>query len=192
LYKNDKDMAEIFNDFFTSVGLKIQDEIEPTEKDPLSYFPENLNAPDFVINNTGPVHVIDVIKAMQNKSSSDCNSINMKLIKFVAYEISVPLAHIFQLSMETGIFPDKFKATRVVPILKQGNPKVCNNYRPIALVNSFSEILEKMVAIDLYNHLDLNNLLYKNQYGFQRNKSTEHNLLQVTNFIGQALNDGNW
>jgi Reverse transcriptase (RNA-dependent DNA polymerase) len=49
-----------------------------------------------------------------------------------------------------------------------------------------------MVAIDLYNHLDLNNLLYKNQYGFQRNKSTEHNLLQVTNFIEKALNDGDW
>jgi hypothetical protein len=43
----------------------------------------------------------------------------MKLIKFVAYEICVPLAHIFQLSIETGIFPDKFKATRVVPILNR-------------------------------------------------------------------------
>jgi Reverse transcriptase (RNA-dependent DNA polymerase) len=192
LYTKDNDIAEIFNDFFTEVGQKIQDEIEPTDKDPLSYFPENFNAPDFTINNTGPVHVIDVIKAMYNKSSSDCNNISMKLIKFVAYEISVPLAHIFQLSIESGIFPDKFKASRVVPIFKQGSPKTCDNYRPIALVNSFSKILEKMVAIDLYNHLDLNNLLYKNQYGFQRNKSTEHNLLQVTNFIGNALNDGDW
>jgi retron-type reverse transcriptase len=62
----------------------------------------------------------------------------------------------------------------------------------IALVDSFSKILEKMVAIDLFNHLDLNNLIYKHQYGFQRGKSTEHNLLHVTNYIGQALNDNKW
>jgi Reverse transcriptase (RNA-dependent DNA polymerase) len=49
-----------------------------------------------------------------------------------------------------------------------------------------------MVATDFFNHLDLNNLLYKHQYGFQRGKSTEHNLIQVVNYIGEALNNGNW
>jgi Reverse transcriptase (RNA-dependent DNA polymerase) len=49
-----------------------------------------------------------------------------------------------------------------------------------------------MIASDLYNHLDLNNLIYKHQYGFQRGKSTEHNLVQVVNYIGEALNNGNW
>jgi hypothetical protein len=39
---------------------------------------------------------------------------------------------------------------------------------------------------------NLNNLIYKHQYGFQRNKSTEHNLIHETNFIGQALNEGKW
>jgi hypothetical protein len=48
-----------------------------------------------------------------------------------------------------------------------------------------------MVAIDLANHLDLNKLLYKHQYGFQRGKSTD-NLIQVTNFIGTALHEGKW
>jgi hypothetical protein len=116
----------------------------------------------------------------------------MNLLKFVAYEIAVPLAFIFQLSIETGVFPDKFKYSRVVPIFKQGDPRLCDNYRPIALVNTFSKILEKMVAVDLANHLDLNKLLYTHQYGFQRGKSTEHNLIQVTNFIGEALNEGKW
>jgi hypothetical protein len=189
---NDKEIAQTFNNFFTTVGTEISNSIEPSQTDPLSYIPVNNNVPNFVINNTGPIHVIDVINSMQNKCSADCNSISMKLVKFVAYEINVPLSHIFQLSIESGIFPDKFKTSRIVPIFKQGDPSVCDNYRPIALVNTFSKILEKMVATDLYNHLDLNKLLYKHQYGFQRKMSTEHNLLQVTNFIGEALNNGEW
>jgi hypothetical protein len=49
-----------------------------------------------------------------------------------------------------------------------------------------------MVTVNLTNHLQLNNLLHKNQYGFQRNLSTEHNLLQVMNFISNSLNKGNY
>jgi hypothetical protein len=192
-YTNDPTvMAQTFNDFFVKIGSDIANSVEHSEIDPLSFVPDNPDTPNFVINNTGPIHVIDVIKSMRGKNSTDCDNISMNLLKFVAYEIAVPLAFIFQLSIETGIFPDKFKYSRVIPIFKQGDPRLCDNYRPIALVNTFSKILEKMVAVDLANHLDLNKLLYMHQYGFQRGKSTEHNLIQVTNFIGEALNEGKW
>jgi hypothetical protein len=49
-----------------------------------------------------------------------------------------------------------------------------------------------MVAVRLTNHLQLNKLLHKHQFGFQRNLSTEHNLTHVINFIGSALNKGNY
>jgi hypothetical protein len=49
-----------------------------------------------------------------------------------------------------------------------------------------------MVSIKLTNHLQINKLLYKHQYGFQRGLSTEHNLIHLTNFIGNALNNGNF
>ena len=55
-------------------------------------------------------------------------------------------------------------------------------------MNTISKILEKIVAINLTNHLQINNLLYKHQYGFQKGKSTEHNLIHVVNFIAKALN----
>jgi hypothetical protein len=54
-----------------------------------------------------------------------------------------------------------------------------------------SKILEKMVSIKPTNFLQLNKLLYKHQNGFQRGLSTEHNLIHVTSFIGNALNSGN-
>jgi hypothetical protein len=38
-------------------------------------------------------------------------------------------------------------------------------------------------------HLEDNNLIYAHQYGFQHNKSTQHNLIQLTNFINTALNE---
>ena len=116
----------------------------------------------------------------------------MELIKFVAHEISTPLAHIFNLSIDSGKFPSALKKSRTVPIFKGGDAELCDNYRPISLQSSISKILEKMVATQLISHLELNNLLYEHQYGFLRGKSTEHNLLHVTNEIGKALNEGNF
>ncbi len=51
--------------------------------------------------------------------------------------------------------------------------------------------MEKIVQISLVNHLELNNLIYKHQYGFLRARSTEHNLIHVVNNVSKALNDGN-
>jgi hypothetical protein len=53
-------------------------------------------------------------------------------------------------------------------------------------------VLEKIISIRLVNHLEINKLIYPHQYGFQRGKSTEQNLLHVINHVGNALNDGNY
>jgi hypothetical protein len=114
------------------------------------------------------------------------------MIKFIGNEIATPLAHIFNLSLGTGIFPSKLKQCRVVPIFKAGSNTECDNYRPISLLSSISKVLEKIVAEKLVNHLTSNDLLYIHQYGFLPKKSTEHNLLHVIDYISKSLNDGNY
>jgi len=63
-----------------------------------------------------------------------------------------------------------------------------DNYRPISLLSTLSKILEKIISVQLVNHLDRNDILYEHQYGFQRGKSTEQNLIHAFNYIGKALN----
>ena len=190
---NPVEIAGEFNEFFANIGQKISNSVPPTSKDPDSY----LNNYDpskrlFDIGNTGPIHVIDLIKSFDNKSSLDLDGMSLKILKHVSYEICTPLAHIFNLSLESGIFPEKMKSSRTVPVYKAGDPKLCDNYRPISLVNTFSKILEKMVSIKLTNHLQINDLLYKHQYGFLNGKSTEHNLMHVVNYISNSQNNGNF
>ena len=112
------------------------------------------------------------------------------MVKFVGDVIATPLSHIFNLSLSTGDFPTKLKLCRVIPLFKAGNANECDNYRPISLLSSISKILEKIVAQKLVNHLTSNDLLYAHQYGFLPNRSTEHNLMQILNYITTALNEG--
>ena len=44
----------------------------------------------------------------------------------------------------------------------------------------------------VYNHLDSNGLLYEKQFGFQRNNSTEHAILQLTRDITSSFEKGEY
>ena len=179
--------------FFTCVGQSISNNVVPTAKTPESYLNDfDPHKTKFSLGNTGQIHVLDIIKSFESKASPDIDGISLKLIKFVSHEICRPRAHMFNLSLDKGIFPEHLKSSRTVPLFKCGDPKLCDNYRPISLVSTLSKILEKMVQINLTNHIELYDLLYKHQYGFLRGKSTEQNLLHVINFISNTINSGNY
>ncbi len=184
-------IANEFNKFFAAAGKKVAESVPPSSIDPISYLPYT-NVPDLDLGHISSTLICDIIKSFQNKSSTDIDGVSLKLLKFINAEIREPLAHIFSLSIENGIFPTRLKNSRTVPIFKSGDTSNCDNYRPISLISSFSKILEKIVAVKLTNHLQLNKLLHEHQYGFQRSLSTEQNLIQVVNFIGKALNNGNF
>jgi hypothetical protein len=161
------DIANEFNSFFVKAGQNISENVPVTTRTPESFLnPPPTPIPDFYIGSTSDIHVSDIIKSFPNKSSLDIDGLSLKLLKFVRNEISTPLAHIIDLSFTTGVFPTKLKTNRTVPIFKSGDMSQCDNYRPISLIPTLSKIIEKMVAISLTNHLQLNNLLHSNQFGF--------------------------
>ena len=70
--------------------------------------------------------------------------------------------------MTTGIFPDAFKKSKITPIIKKGETSLLINYRPISLLPTISKIFERIIHNQMYGHLNDNNLLANQQYGFRR------------------------
>jgi len=186
------DKANAFNKFFTNIGKDINRSVPCTKAKYTDYYNDSDDVPTLSMDDVGPIYVIDIIKSLPNKASKDLSGVSLKLVKFVKHELSTPLSHIFTLSINTGVFPDALKCTRTVPVYKSGPKNLCDNYRPISLVPTFSKILEKIVATKLSNHLDIKKLIYKHQYGFQRNKQTEHNLTHLLSFVSNSINNNEY
>ena len=74
----------------------------------------------------------------------------------------------------TGIFPDKLKLARVIPLHKKGNPSLLNNSRPISLLPVISKVIEKIISNQLRLYFESKKLFYENQYGFRSDHSTEY------------------
>jgi hypothetical protein len=147
------EIANRFNSFFVSVGQQISNSVPPIAKSPEDYVNYEREIPEMLMQNTTPEHVKKVIRQLKAKQSSDANGVSSKMIRFIGDVIANPLSHIFNISLNNGVFPSKLKLCRVIPIFKAGNSLECDNYRPISLLSSISKILEKIVAKKLITHL---------------------------------------
>jgi len=102
-----KQMAESFNNFFVRVGAEISESIVPTVIKAEDFMPILPNVNDLDLGETNQTHFCDIIKSLQPKCSLDSDGLSTKLLKGVATEISRPVSHIFNLSLQKGIFPKK-------------------------------------------------------------------------------------
>ena len=89
------------------------------------------------------------------------------MLKYCVNEISKPLTYIFNLSLRTGVFPDRFKYAVVLPIHKKGDKSTMSNYRPVSLPMACSKILEKM-SKRFSHHLQMHEILALEHFGFRK------------------------
>jgi len=66
------------------------------------------------------------------------------------------------------------------------------NYRPISLLPVLSKIFEKIVHKQLFEFLELNSVIYESQFGFQKNKSTLHSLIEIVENIRNCVDKSNY
>ena len=103
--------------------------------------------------------------------------------------IAMPLSHIMNCSLISGIVPSKLKIAKVIPILKNGHREDMYNYRPISALPCFSKIFKKIVANRLLSFLLKYNILYDHQYGFIPGKITTHAILSLVDYLINSFED---
>ena len=92
------------------------------------------------------------------------------------------------MSFETGIYIEKLKLSKIVPIYKEkGDKLLCKNYRPISLLSNINKIYEKLIHKRLYSFFEEQNIIFKNQFGFRKNHSTVHALIDLTEDIRKTI-----
>ena len=181
-------MSNIFNDFYVNVADGITKTIPLTPKSPLEYL-SNRTGNSLFLTPVTFLEVNDLINILNPSKSVGPNSIPIKLLKIIGHSVSPLLALLVNQSFQSGIFPDKLKIAKVISLFKKGNAELPSNYRPISLLSIFSKIFEKLMYRRLYRFLEIHNILYSLQFGFQENHSIDHALVSLTEAIRNTLDN---
>ena len=117
-----------------------------------------------------------------------------KIHFFFLFDLIVfPLCYIINKSLLTGIFPEKLKIVKEVPLYNGGSTQDLNNFRPISLLSIFDKIIEKIMHKRLYHFLELHNVYYlKSNLGFRQNNSTSYALIGIAENIKESIDNGNF
>ena len=100
------------------------------------------------------------------------DEISFNVIKNCFSELNISFKYLFEMSLESGVFPDKLKIARVIPLFKAGDPANISNYRLISVFPCFAKMLERIMYNRLYKYLTTEKILYPKQFGFQRAHTT--------------------
>ena len=181
-------VAERFNEYFSKIAANIKKSIadENIENpDPLSHM-GSANSSSLFIQPVQPGEVHGIIKNFKNKATLD-SKVNPLKIANSSFSFTASLSKIINKSFSEGVFPEKLKNARVVPIHKGGSKLDVKNYRPISLLALFSKIYEKLMHVRVMSFLDSGNLLHEYQYGFRPGRSCEQALLTAQHSILETL-----
>lgn len=181
-------IANIFNKFFVNVAHDITKNIPRSNKSPLEFMGNRIGNSFFSAPSV-PSEIFDIISALQSGKSLGPNSIPMKILKLLSPLLSAPLSQTINESFQSGIFPEKMKLAKIIPLFKKGCPLTASNYRPISLLSVFSKITEKVMYERLYKFLEKHEILYSLQFGFRANNSINHALVSLTEAIKNSLDN---
>lgn len=99
------------------------------------------------------------------------------------------IEHIFNYSLQNGVFPDQWKMSNILPIPKVKEPNECKDYRPVSILCVLAKVLEKIVHKQVVEYMDKFNIISKFQSGFRKGHSTMSALLKVTDDIRKAMDN---
>ena len=132
--------------------------------------------------------VVNAFKKMNTSSAPGYDMISAKFLQQTKCFMVEPLKIIFQKSLESGLLPDDWKKSIIVPIYKNNSkPSELQSYRPISLTSTVCKLMERILYNFSYSYLRENSLISEVQHGFVAGKSTTSNLIEYLNYVTHCV-----
>ena len=184
--KQNIDIAECFNQFYSKVGETQAATIPNTNTSPGDFLTDDHPGSIFL----GPCTPEEVRKTcthLAKKKSKGPDTIPTNMILSCIEELKDVLTDCINSSFLTGTFPSCLKQANVVPLYKKKVRTDPTNYRPVSLLNSLSKVIEKVIYLRIYKFMD--DKLCWNQFGFRPNHSTTDLMIFTVENICRQLDE---
>ena len=189
---NPLEIANKFNEYFVKIGPQLAKKIPKNVNITYERYLNGNYVESMFIEPVTEYELQIEINNLSETKSAGHDDISAKMIKIISEEIIKPLTYIYNLSFETGKILNFLKIALVTPIFKAKENNLFENYRPISVLTCFSKLLEKLMHKRLINYVEKHRILSEHQFGFRKNRSTEHAILELTDKISKAIDEGKY
>jgi hypothetical protein len=96
----------------------------------------------FEFKSTNGTFVSKVIDKFNAKTATGVDKISVKLMKLGKISLLSPITKIINMSIDSGIFPNRLKEAQVTPLFKKNDPFLKSNNRPVSILPIPSKVLK--------------------------------------------------
>ncbi|KAK9503729.1 hypothetical protein O3M35_010230 [Rhynocoris fuscipes] len=107
------------------------------------------------------------------------------ILKLFSQLLVTPLHYLFNLSLSSGIYPDCFKHSHIVPIYESGDKSSISNYKPISIQCTKAKLFESLVLHEISPLISP--YFSVHQHGFMKKRSTLTNLMTFQQYVMDAF-----
>lgn len=126
------------------------------------------------------------LQSVSNRSAPGPDKISYKALSCFADRNTI--LHILNNIWIEEKFPEEWKTSHVIPILKKGkSPILPSSYRPIALSSCLLKTFERMIEFRVTTALSNSFIWPREMTGFRRNRSTAWNLIDLISTAEEAM-----
>ena len=145
----------------------------------------------FSFHNIGVATARQALKKLKTKHSHGLDNVPITIYKAAFEALALPLVHLTNQIITTGVWPTQWKRALVTPVLKGGKqPGSVSSYRPVAGLCSVSKLVERILHDQMVSHLEENRLLPHAQHGFRVGRSVDTALTSLFSHIAEAQDSG--
>ena len=200
IVSDDKQLAEIFNNFFVesvpNIELSKHIVLNESLEDIIKAHENHTSI--LYIKNTFKIESefsfaqittekIEEIKNLDNKKAIPMNEIPTKILKISVDTISPILERIFKNAMNLNNFPTSLTLADIIPTHKKDETTKKGNYRPLSLLPGPSKIIERDMYKQMYTYIET--YLSPHLCGFRKGYNTEDCLIVMIENWRKALDN---
>jgi hypothetical protein len=195
-FKSKVDIAEDMAVFYTNKIDRIRHGIvnelphgQESDNIPVTVNSSYSDVNDFQIFSTINVDELKkIVSAMKNKTSR-ADPISTSIVRQSIDLLAPILLHIINSSLTKNVFPEQLKTALITPIIKDEakNPDEFQNYRPVSNLEFLAKLLERIMYLQLADHIESHQLHGRFQSAYKPYHSCETAMVHVVDEMQQLL-----
>lgn len=166
---NKAEIANMFNDYLID---SIQDLSTKIENVPFSVETMDWCKSKFEFEHIDIDELNFIMQALPNKISRN-KIVNLQVLRDAKEYIGYFIVNIINQSFTSGVFPEQWKESTIIPIPKRHNAEYAEEFRGINTLPITEKIIESCVHRQLIDHVKYNSILMERQSGYREKHSCE-------------------
>ena len=137
-----------------------------------------------------PISIEEIDKAtekLKNKMAAGLDGIRNKMIKTSSRFIKYPPEKLFNLILQSGIFPSSWSNVIITALHKSGNIDDPSNYRGICISSCLGKVFCSILNTTLLNFSNNHKILHRFQIGFLPGHRASEHIFSLRTLIAQHV-----